>query len=192
MHRTTKLASLLCAIALMILAGCPTQTPTEFTIAGTWTGTLSCTSTESLSGTPQTPRTGARDLTITFDENGVPTGLPIWGFAGAETQTVEIARTGETATVTFTSGNLEITLVVTVTEASYSASQAHVVLDVQYSATGGSLTQQGTATVTIDATAAGDVLTVTITADYDVTQTAGPVTLETGETIVCTGTLARQ
>ncbi len=186
------LAGLLATTPLLLVAGCPTQTPTAFTIAGTWSGTLSCTSTESLSGTPQTPRTGSRELTITFDDNGVPTGLPIWGFAGAETQTVDIARTGETATVTFTSGNLEITLHVTVTEASYSANQAHVVLSIDYSATGGALTQQGTATVTMDATASGDALAVSITAEYDVTQTAGAVTLETGETIVCTGTLARQ
>lgn len=182
----------LAGILWLTVGGCPTTTPVEVTIAGTWSGTLSCTSTQSLNGAPGLPVQGSRDLTITFDASGVPTGLPIWGFVGADTRTVTISQAGQSETVNFTSNNFEITLVVTVTEATYAAGSAHVVLDVQYTATSGNLVQDGDATVTIDATASGEQLTFSATVVYAVTQTAGSVSFETGDTIACTGTLAKQ
>lgn len=192
MTRFSAAVAGLAGVLVLSVAGCPTTEPVTVTIDGTWGGTLSCTSTQSLNGVAGVPVQGTRDLTITFDANGVPTGLPIWGFVGADTQTVTISLVGQSTTVDFTSNSRDISLVVTVTEATYSGGSARVVLDVQYSSTGGALVQDGDATVTINASASGNQLTFSATAVYAVTQTAGSISFETGDTIECTGTLTKQ
>lgn len=198
-----SIASLaLLAFALATIAGCPLAdggdgdangtTPT--TIAGTWSGTLSCTSTETVGDLIGNPRPGSRDLTITFNSQYIPTGLPIWGFSRAFDQTATISSVGQSETFNFEANfpYRDITLVATITEATYSESGATIVIELQYSATSGNLTQEGTGTMTIQATVDGDSLTFSGVAEYAVTQTAGDISLETTETIACTGTLTKQ
>ncbi len=199
----TSLAVL--SLALASIAGCPVAGgdngtgdggggTSASTIAGTWSGTLDCTRIERLGEQEGTPRPGTRDVTITFSSQFVPVGLPIWGFTQAFDQTTTKSGVGESETFEFGANfpTRVVTLVVTIAEASYSESGATVVMDLQYTATSGSLTQEGTGTMTIQAAVEGDSLTFSGVAQYDVTQTAGTIVLETGETISCTGTLTRQ
>jgi hypothetical protein len=192
MARLQLAAACLTSVLVLNLAGCPLSQPSDVTIDGLWSGTLSYSSTQSLNGVDGVPTQGTRDMTISFDANGVPTSLPIWGFVGADTQTVTISQVGESTTVNYSSDGLDVELVVTVTSASYPGDSAHVELDVQYSATGGALMQDGDATITIDASVNGEQLVLGGTAVYQVPQTAGSVYFETGDKIVCTGTLTKR
>jgi hypothetical protein len=196
MGKSSTSALALATLVLVSIAGCPPvdpgTPPGTVTIDGTWSGTLACTSTETLAGSPTITRSSERSFTITFDADGVPTSLPVWGFSNAPDQTATISAVGESQTFNFTAADRDTTVIVTITEATYAGSSARVVMSLQYSATGGALTQQGTGTMTITATVSGDAMTFSATADYDVTQTAGTLSFETGNTIACTGTLTRQ
>jgi len=204
--RSIPTASLtLVALTLTTLAGCPffgdgsgdgngdDTGPT--TIAGTWSGTLARTRTFSYPSFPGTPMPGTRELTITFDSEYVPSGLPIWGFSLAFDQTTTRSAAGESETFNFDANNppgREVTLVVTITEATYSEFGATVVMDLQHSAESDELTEEGTGTMTIQATVDGDSLTFSGVAVYAVTQTTAQGTFEATETINCTGTLTKE
>ena len=149
--RTIAIAPLaLLALSLATFAGCPLPGDgngdangiTATTIAGTWSGTLSCTSTETIEDLIGNPRPGSRDLTITFNSQYIPTGLPIWGFSRAFDQTATISSVGQSETFDF-EANLpyrEITLVATIAEATYTESGATIIINLQYSATSDNLT----------------------------------------------------
>jgi hypothetical protein len=194
----------LTVLALTMFAGCPfldgqdsdgngDNTPPT-TIAGTWSGTLACITTDTLDELVGNPRPGSRDLTITFDDQYLPTGLPIWGFSLAFDQTTTRSAVGESETFEFAANfpYREVTLVVTITAATYSESGATVLMDLQHDAAGPNLTEQGTGTMTIEATIEGDSLTFSGLAEYVVTQITEQGTFEATETINCTGTLTGQ
>jgi len=195
MSRASTIVLGLVVVSLVSVAGCPPvdpgTPPATITISGTWSGTLSCTSTQTLSGSPTITQSSQRSFTITFNAEGVPTSLPVWGFTNAPDQSATISAVGESQTFNFTAADRDTTITVTITEATYTGSSARVVMSLQYSATGGALTQQGTGTVTITATVSGDALTFNAVADYDVTQTAGSISFESGETTECAGPLTR-
>ncbi len=202
-----SIASLaLLAFALATIAGCPLAdggdgdadgtTPT--TIAGTWSGTLARTTTLAISGQQGNPRPGETDLTITFNSEYLPATLPIWGFNFAFDQATTKHAVGESETLKFYANfpYRQITLVVTITEASYTESSAHVVMALQYSGANEdlALAQEGTGTMTIEATVQGDDLNFSGVAQYAVTETntAIYVIVQTTETIACSGTLTKQ
>jgi hypothetical protein len=188
----------LVTLPLALIAGCPGPTdgdpPTPVALAGTWSGTLTCTSTEYLGDLTGTPRPGTRDVVISFDDDGLPTALVVWGFNNAADRTTDKREESESEAFEYTSGDLEITLVVTVAEMTYTETSVRVVLDLEYSAAGGALIQEGTGTMTIEITLDGEELNYHAIAEYEIMQTATglDVTFETGETIECEGTLTRE
>ena len=68
---------------------------------------------------PRATREETRELTITFDSNALPAGLPIWGFDSAFTSTTGNTSAGEseTFTVTFQKSGRTVTLVATIDSA---------------------------------------------------------------------------
>lgn len=162
-------------------------------LVGTWTGQLSCTRTQTIEGSSNPAvQTSARDLTITFDANGRPTDLVVYGYSGQADQTVQLSQVGQSQTVNATSGSTQITQVVTVTQAIYTSSSAHLELEINYDATQSNLTYDGTATLVIDASASADGLRYTARIEYHVTLAAGTISIPTNEVTECTGTLAKQ
>jgi len=204
--RSIPIASLtLLVLTLTVLVGCPfffdgasdgngdNTGPT--TIAGTWTGTLASTRTFSYPSFPGIPVPGTRELTITFDSEYIPSSLPIWGFSLAFDQTTTKSAVGDSETFNFDANNppgREVTLVVTITEATYGETGATVVMDLQHSAESDELTEEGTGTMTIQATVDVDGLTFSGVAEYTVTQTTAQGSFEATETINCTGTLTTE
>jgi hypothetical protein len=172
--------------------GDPGDPPADpLAITDTWTGTLSCQVTQSLGGTTGATTTKTRQLSITFDQDGLPDGLLIPGFVDAPDQTATVLHVGQSQTLNSMTSQFQITHVVTVREARYTAAGARVVLDIRYEADGGTLQQEGFAVQTIDVAVSGDSLNYSSTISYDVSITA-PVTLETGEVTICEGVLQRQ
>lgn len=185
------------AVGLAGLGGCPSSGGGNgFTgtseLSGSWSGTLSCEVTQSLEGVEANPTQTTRQLSIAFNDSSVPSSLLIPGFTSAPDQTVSITQVGESQTVTSTSGDLSITAVVTVSQASYAATSARIVLSIQYTAQGGGLSQTGTATQTIQVSVSGADLSYSATTTYTIVQAAGLISLNTGEETVCQGTLQAQ
>lgn len=195
MKRSIRLAGLsllLATLPLMLLGGCPTTGPTgpAFT-SGTWSGTLSCEVAQSLSGTTTSTQTDTRTFSITFDDNGVPSSLTILGFSSSSDLEAGLAQVGDSVTLTSTSGTLAITQVVTVTQARYTSTTASITLMIDYSGSSGGLTQEGSATQTIQATVSGETLSYSAMTTYDVEFTAsGLDPFSTGEVTTCEGLLA--
>lgn len=207
--RSIPTASLtLLVLTLTVLVGCPflfdgagdgngdNTGPT--TIAGTWTGTLARTTNLAINGQQGNPRPGETELTITFDGEYLPTTLPVWGFNLAFDQATTQHAVGETETLNFDANfpYRQVTLVVTITEATYGESSARVVMALDYAGANDDLglVQEGTGTMTIEAAIEGDDLDFSGVAQYTVTETntAIDVTVQTIETINCTGTLTAE
>ncbi len=188
---TRRLAALCALVSLILLpGGCPQNGTNEpSALSGTWTGELDCTSTQSIDGGEGVPFETTRDVALTFDDDGRPTGLPVLGFSNAPTQTTGINEVGETETLTSQSGTLTITRVLTVRSATYTANTARVIIDIDYEATGGALTQTGTGVLTVFAEIANGALDVTLDVDYDITQSADTLSFDTTETLACDGAL---
>jgi len=194
---TALVRALACAL-LICLAGCPAPPDGNgglgngnSALAGTWRGTLTCTRTESLGSTTADPTTSTVTFEITFDDNGNASELTVLGFAGAPDQPVMFTAVGQTADQSSANGALVISQTATLTAIGLTDTRAEFGLSIDYSAIGGALTQDGRGTQTIAAELSGDALTYTATATYEVQQTTGPIELDTGETIACTGTLSR-
>ena len=197
---TTLLAASLCSA----LGGCPVPgggsggsggggsggSSGASNLAGqSFSGTLNCTTTQSVNCASGQPQRSTRNVTVEFDANGRPTAVLIPGFAGADDQSPQLNQAGQSATLTFTSNNLSITMVVTVTEATYTADSATIKLSIDYSASGGSLTQTGTGTETWTATLDNGALDVSIQIDWDTTWNSAAGSFAVTETTSCTGTL---
>jgi hypothetical protein len=189
--------------AALVLAGCPTDggddngddgNGSPSALAGTWSGSINCTTTQSLQGTPGSPRDTTETLTITFNENGRPTGVTVIGFSGAGNQVASLAAVGDTATLTETVGTSNVTTVATVRSATYTSTRATITLDLLYTAVTGAATSNGTGEQTIEAVVNGTLLNYEVRADYDVTLTNPDANLsfDTGEVVECSGTLAKQ
>lgn len=166
-------------------------------IEGGYNGTVRCTITQSLNGTPQTPTNMNRNIGIMFDADGVPNKIIVPGFsAGSAEFEIGITKVGETQTVVRTSGNLTATYIVTITAANYGSTQMSVEMSIEYEGrtTAGDLTQDGTAVVTGAATLNDDDdIAVEIQSDYEVVLSTpdGSISFDTEETTRCTGTLIR-
>ncbi|RMF81266.1 MAG: hypothetical protein D6744_07360, partial [Planctomycetota bacterium] len=160
--------------------------------AGTWTGTLNCTRTQTAGGSGGNPVAETLDFTITFGDDGAPTGVLILNYSDGQDAMAQISRDGDSATVTAAASVVTTTLEVEVTSASFTSSTIELRIAIDYSASGDTLTQSGTGTQTLTAILSGDAIEMTLSASYDVTQTLGTIEIETTETTDCTGTLTRQ
>lgn len=180
-------------VALACVAGCPSPGGGGTSqLIGTWSGTLTRTTTQSLSGVAGAPRDSEQEFSVTFDENGRISEVTVWGFSGADDVVMQIQRTGDSDVVNQTEGEKLTSVTATVRSAAYTTTSARLVIDIEYQSSQGSLTQEGTAVLDITARLTDAGLSYSADADYDVEQRAGSVTLETGELIECTGTLALQ
>src|SRR5262245_60764815 len=128
--------------ASMLLAGCPTgggstdggSVGGSKAVSGTWSGTLSCNSTQSINGSPGPSRTTNLTFTITFDSDGQLTGLAVLGYLEEASQTANVVSPGDTVTLTeSTTGGATRTLIVTVRTVTITSTSAKITLDLQYS-----------------------------------------------------------
>lgn len=182
-------------LLLILAGGCPMNggpigpVQTE----GTWVGTVNCTTVQSLNDTPGPAREGTRSITLTIGANGFPTGAQVFGFSGNPDITADVSANGSSDTVASSTATLTtISQTITVTAIDVKATGFTMSLKVDYTASGGALTQTGTGTLVISVERSGDTLTYTADSDIHVTQTAGDIELDTSERITCTGTLTKQ
>jgi hypothetical protein len=161
-------------------------------LTGTYSGTIVCATSQRIGETNTQPRNRNLFMTLNFDAQGLPVDLPILGFSGAPDTRVAIQTVGEQATTTAQSSNLAITTVARVTEATYTATSARIVLAITYTGQSATLNQTGTATETIDVSVNGNTLTFSLDIVYNVIQSANGLRLDTGETHDCNGSLTRQ
>jgi hypothetical protein len=179
--------------AACVVTGCPATGPSgPPPIAGTWSGTLTCERTQSLGTATAPPETSTITFEITFDDAGVPAAILILGFLEAPNQEASIAQVGASATQTAAAGVLLVTQEVTVSSASFGDTIVQIGFQIDYSASGGALAQSGTGTQSFTATVNGEALDIAISTGYQVNQRSGVVNLDTGEQIMCSGTLQRQ
>ncbi len=160
-------------------------------LTGTWQGQLTCTRTESLGSTTGTPVSETVTFEITFGDDGAPAAVTILGFTGAPDQVAALNAVGESATQDSANGSLTVNQTATITSRTATGTRIEIGISIDYQATGGVLSQEGSGTQTIVAEVSGGVLTYTAEADYSVEQSSGPINLDTGEMIRCTGTLSR-
>lgn len=183
----------LLALALLSIAGCPTPGGGGTSqLIGTWSGTLDCTTTQSLGGVDGAPRDSEEEFTITFDDGGRPEEVTIWGFSGADNVVVQVQRTGDSDVVTQNEGERLTSVTATVRSAAYTTTTARLIIDIEYQSSEGSLNQEGTAVLDITARLTDAGLSYTADIEYDIEQRAGSVTLQTGERQECTGTLTKE
>lgn len=207
MCRFSALTAWVGLFSLLTIAGCPLLDWTDnnndgqnepTSIVGTWTGSLTGTSIQNVnvSDTPGTPLPGTRRLTIKFNSNFLPTGIPIWGYNKAYDQTTVENQVGESETFEYQANQpyREITLTAAVREAAYADNEVRVVLDLTYAAENAAqgLTEAGTGVMTFTATIDGNRLSVSGVATYTVTATANGNTTITNETINYTGSLRKK
>ncbi|MFN0137169.1 MAG: hypothetical protein ACKVS9_13750 [Phycisphaerae bacterium] len=154
-------------------------------LAGRWSGTLDCEITQSLNGTPGSANDGEREVEIEFDDAGVLVGVTVLGFSGSPEALAEVSAAGDEVTLDALGGATNPTLVVSARSILYSDDSARIVLDIEYSGQSGNLAQTGSAVQTVDVRLEGEQLRFEVDVEYDVTQVAGTISLETGETTGC-------
>lgn len=169
----------------------PNATDAAPALAGNWSATIGCLITQSLSGTPSTPRNDDRTLEVRFDTAGRLLAVTIVGFAGADEALASLSERGDADSLDVSAGSIDATVNVTLRGIFYTANSAHIVIDIEYSGMSGSLVQSGTATQIVDVSTNNATLNYDVFVDYAVDQIAGTITLETGETSECTGQLSK-
>jgi hypothetical protein len=115
----------------------------------------------------------------------------VLGFSGGADQSAVLQNEGDTVTLNLTNANLAVTQVVTVRTATFTNTKTTLVLDIDFSATGGSLTQTGSGVQTIEATLSNAALDYRTDVDYDVNFVFSGGALRTLETTDCSGILTR-
>lgn len=198
-----RIAILAAMANLVLLAGCPAtgtdggdgqDTTGATSLVGTWSGSIECSRTESLNGgTPGSPVRTTIALTITFGADGFPDEILIMGYSNTPDAGAAVARTGDTDTIESTAGSADVTDVVTVSKATYTATSVRLEIDIDHTGSGGNLALDGTGQQVVEITLNNDgSLDYSATTTYDVQQTAGAVSFDTASDETCTGTLTRQ
>ncbi len=192
---------ILAALCGLLVAGCPSGGTDDndngggtgaTALAGTWSGEIECSTVQFVGDTGGSPSVTRRTFTITIDAEGFPTEVEVLGFSSAPDLTADLSRSGDSDTLTSTSSGLSITEAVRVDSATYTETSAIIVIDIDYSALGGALNQEGTGRQTIELQLNGDSLEYSVSVEYDVVQLAAGIELNTGETVDCTGVLEAQ
>ncbi|GMU81315.1 MAG: hypothetical protein AMXMBFR47_11860 [Planctomycetota bacterium] len=162
-------------------------------ITGRYAGTLRRENAQSLGGDLPPPRVTNSSQAMEFAENFRPLVIMVINYAGAPDRPLTSVRQGERQTLTATLGSKQITMEVTVREASYQRRQMRAVLDIAYSATSGNLSETGTGEQIIECSldASGN-LTISSGVHYEVRLTAGAIIFNTIEETSMTGTLNRE
>lgn len=166
---------------------------TSVAITGQFAGTLQRANAQSLGGDLPPPRITTSSQAMEFADTFSPVFITVLNYAGAPDRPLTSVQRGNTQTLTATLGSKQITLDVTVREATYQRRQMHAVLDINYRSTSGNLTETGTGVQTIDcALDASDNLTVSSGVHYEIRLSAGGIIFNTIEETSLTGTLNRE
>jgi len=162
---------------------------------GTWTGTLSCTRTQSAGGATTPPvQSTINDFELVVGEDGAPTAITIPGYTDTPSAAAELARFGDTVTINVSATNRNVTLTANVTSSLITATSIDLTVEIEYlsQSTNNNLRQEGTATLTLNIDYAADELTYRAEIVYDVQLiVSGLDPINTGETTTCEGTLTR-
>ncbi len=160
-------------------------------LSGSYSGTISCFDTESLGGVAGNPASVNKNVTFTFDADGILSSLPIFGFTMPPDITTNVGATGDSQVVT--SGNSLTTSIqysITVRTATYTSTTADLTIDIDYSASGGNLVDAGTAVLNLSLQLSGGNLIVMYELAYDIDRSSsGAGTFNTGETFSCEGVI---
>jgi hypothetical protein len=200
MTRNPGLTFAAAVAALGLVAGCPNSgtdntgtTTGAALLAGTWSGPASCSRVQTLGMTTSDAVVTDRQFSITVNADGRPTSVPILGFSDSPNQNAALGAKGDSVTLTTTtSGGINVTQIVTVSELTFDDDRLTMDLTIDFMASGGALTQDGSATQRITLTLSGANATLLIDTDYTVTQTAGSLRLDTSEATTCNGSLPKQ
>lgn len=161
---------------------------TSFQATGTYTGQLECTVSESLNGQQGNPTQQTRDLTITFDPNGLPETLYVPGYRDMEFA-APVNQVGDVVELTQTADEYEVTLTVTVAVASYSPTSARIVLNLAHFGRQDNLTEEGTGTQVIEMDLTDGTLSYTSLTSYEVEMRVETLRFDTTREYDCAGTL---
>ncbi|MFN0137170.1 MAG: hypothetical protein ACKVS9_13755 [Phycisphaerae bacterium] len=159
-------------------------------LAGRWAATLSCTSTQSLSGVPTAPNAENVAIEITFDVNGQLESLTVVNFANGVDQVATMTIVGDTDTLTADTGGLDANLVVTLQQVRYDGGGVQVTVGINYTGQQGALIQVGSGSQVLAVSPSGAALAYSLDVTYNVNQQSGSLVLQTGEVIECDGTLS--
>jgi hypothetical protein len=197
MHSLRRLAAGAALAAGLSLGGCPSGgsggdgTTIVSLLAGSWSGSLAASRVQTVGSSVSPPVTSTKTLSIEFDSEGRPASVVVLGFSGGPDQAATLQNEGDTVTLNSTNANLAVTQVVTVTDATFTNTKTTLVLNIEFTATGGALTQSGTGTQTIEATLSNGALDYRTDVSYDINFIFSGGALRTLETTDCTGILTR-
>lgn len=162
-------------------------------ILGRFAGNLTGTSAQSLNGAQSGSFARNYAASLQFEGAFAPLVIPIPNYGLTSVQDLTNVQVGQTQTFNYSDSIGPLVLVATVREATYQASQAHVVVDLTYTGTSASLSRNGTGVHTFDAIAnAAGTLSVTINTSYAVRQSNASLTFDTTDVIAVTGELPKQ
>ena len=180
------------------IGGCPSggsggdgTSTVESQLVGSWSGSLATTRVQTAgSGNPLTT-TSTKSLSIEFDSEGRPASVLVLGFSGGPDQSAVLQNKGDTVTLNSTNSSFAVTQVVTVTDARFTNTKTTLVLNIDYTSTGGALTQTGTGTQTIEATFSNGAVNFRMDVEYDISFQFSGGSVATVETTESTGTLTQ-
>jgi hypothetical protein len=159
---------------------------------GTYSGQWDRTGQESLSGTPGPEEQWTTEETITFGADGIPTAFIVPGYRQTEGGIdfiAEVKQVGDTVTLDASADGMDYTLTITVAQADYGETSAHIILNLVHHGEGANdaLTQDGTGVQEIEYDLQDGQLEYTSTTAYDVAWFYGSI--DTTWDITCEGTL---
>lgn len=160
---------------------------------GSYSGQWERTGQESLGGTPAPEEQWTTQETITFGADGIPTAFIVPGYRqtqGGIDFIAQVKQVGDTVTLNDSADEMDYTLTVTVAQADYGETTAHIVLNLVHHGEGANeaLTQDGTGVQEIDYSLQGGQLEYVSTTTYDVAWFYGSI--DTTWNVTCEGTLA--
>ncbi|MCC6357671.1 MAG: hypothetical protein IT450_02920 [Phycisphaerales bacterium] len=169
---------------------------TGASIAGAWSGTLACERTQALGGgSPGTPTTSSKALSITFGSDNKPTSIVVQGYSSVPDQTVALKNVGDSVTNNVSASGYSGTMQMTIASVDYRSDRCEIVVNIALQMTASAnpnATQNGTGQQTIIArTTSATALEYSADCEYQVRLQSGPIQFDTTENKVCTGTLSK-
>jgi hypothetical protein len=165
------------------------------TFTGSYVGDWTRVGQESLGGTPGSEEEWTTNETVTFGADGVPIAFIVPGYLqreGGIDFVAEVKHVGDSVTLTASADQMDYTLTVTVSLATYGETTARVVLSLIHHGEGANdaLTQDGTGVQVIEYSLQDGQLAYQSTTTYEVAWFHGSI--DTGWDVTCQGTLSSQ
>ncbi len=167
----------------------------EPVFAGTYDGNPACVDTfwTSLTGTEVNNET--RPISITFDENGLPTSLVVLGYSPsglvpAYELVAEVRQVGDAVTLNHSANGYDATVTVTVVLSTYESTSARIVLALVHEGQDDNRNDVGTGIQVIEYSLSNGNLTYSSLTEYEVAWEFPNITVDTTQELDCQGTLA--